>query len=81
MRREASLRSSELHAGDTNSPRSVQLDRLEKTRDELVRPFEVDRFDRVDDRLDRMQRFYVGTTVWSMTALTGIFALVVTFFG
>lgn len=39
------------------------------------------RFDRLEDRLDRMQRFYVGTTVWSMTALTAIFTLVVTFFG
>ena len=39
------------------------------------------RFDRMDDRLDRIQRFYVGTTVWSMTALTAIFTLVVTFFG
>ncbi len=46
-----------------------------------------DRFDRLEDqiqgigeRMERMQRFYVGTTVWSMTALTAIFSLVVTFF-
>ncbi len=39
------------------------------------------RFDRMEERMDRMQRFYVGTTVGSMTALTAMFSLVVTFFG
>ena len=39
------------------------------------------RFAQMDERMDRMQRFYVGTTVWSMTALTGVFSLVVAFFG
>lgn len=31
--------------------------------------------------MDRIQRFYVGTTVGSMTGLTAIFYLVVAFFG
>lgn len=39
------------------------------------------RFDRLEERLERMQRFYVGTTVGSMTALTAIFSLVVSFLG
>jgi len=38
-----------------------------------------DRFDRVADRLDQMQRTYIVTTVGSVTALTAIFSLVVTF--
>ncbi|MGH8944918.1 MAG: hypothetical protein ACRDVL_02070 [Acidimicrobiia bacterium] len=47
-----------------------------------------DRFDRLEDRFDRLedlvrdqQRFYVATTVGSMTALTGIFSLVVAMLG
>ncbi len=39
------------------------------------------RFDRLEDRLDSMQRFYVGTVVGSMTGLTAIFSLVVAFLG
>jgi len=39
------------------------------------------RFDRIEERMDRMQRFYVATTVGSMTALTAIFSLVVSFLG
>lgn len=39
------------------------------------------RFDRMEGRMDRMQRFYVATTVGSMTALTAIFSLVVSFLG
>lgn len=35
------------------------------------------RFDRLEDKMDRMQRFYVGTVVGSMTALTAIFSFVV----
>lgn len=37
------------------------------------------RFDRLDNRLDQMQRTYVVTTVGSLSALTAIFSLVVTF--
>jgi hypothetical protein len=43
-----------------------------------------DRFDRLEDRFDRLgevvreqQRFYVGVTLGTMTALTAIFSLVV----
>lgn len=39
------------------------------------------RFDRLEDRLDSMQRFYVGTVVGSMTGLTAIFSLVVALLG
>lgn len=35
------------------------------------------RFDRLESRLDQMQRTYVTTVVGSMTALTAIFSLVV----
>ncbi len=38
------------------------------------------RFEQMDARIDRMQRFYVGTTVGSMTALTAIYTLALSFF-
>jgi hypothetical protein len=41
-----------------------------------------DRFEeRLEARLDQMQRTYMVTVVTSMTALTGIFSLVVGFLG
>lgn len=57
-----------------------RFDRLEAKFDRMEARFDR-RFAQMDDRMDRMQRFYVGTTVWSMTALTGVFSLVVAFFG
>ena len=39
------------------------------------------RFDRLEDRMDQMQRAYMVTVVSSMTALTAIFSLVVVFPG
>lgn len=36
------------------------------------------RFDRLEQRMDQMQRTYVVTTVGSLTALTAIFSLIVT---
>lgn len=39
------------------------------------------RFDRLEDRLDGMQRTYLVTVVGAMTALTAIFSLVVSFLG
>ena len=39
------------------------------------------RFDRLEDRMDQMQRTYLVTMVSSMTALTAIFSLVVVFLG
>jgi ubiquinone biosynthesis protein UbiJ len=38
------------------------------------------RFDRLESRLEQMQRSLVVATVGSLTALTAIFSLVVTFF-
>jgi hypothetical protein len=56
-----------------------RFDRIEDRFDRLE-----DRFDRLEDRFDHLhdvvreqQRFYVGVTVGSMTALTAIFSLVV----
>lgn len=40
-----------------------------------------DRFDRLEDIVHAQQRFYVATTVGSMTALTAIFSLVVAMVG
>jgi hypothetical protein len=70
----------------------VDVARLEARMDERFAHMEArfdrteDRFDRLEDRfqmlaerMDRMQRFYVGTTVGSMTALTAIFTLAVSF--
>ncbi len=39
------------------------------------------RFDRLEGRLDQMQRTLVWSIVGSMTALTAIFSLVVSFLG
>lgn len=39
------------------------------------------RFDRLEDLVRDQQRFYVATTVGSMTALTAVFSLVVTMLG
>ncbi len=53
--------------------------------DEVATKTDIDRlearFDRLDSRLDEMQKFYVVTTVGSMTALTAIFSMVVAFLG
>lgn len=54
------------------------FDRLEERFDRFEHRFEA-RFERLVERMDRMQRFYVGTTVGSMTALTAMFTLVLTF--
>ena len=35
------------------------------------------RFDRMEERLDRNQRFYVATTFGTLTAMTAIFSFVV----
>ena len=40
-----------------------------------------DRFDRLEDRFDQAIRTFTVTTVGAMTALTGIFAVVVTVLG
>ncbi|GIU93264.1 MAG: hypothetical protein KatS3mg011_2170 [Acidimicrobiia bacterium] len=61
----------------------VRMDRLEERMDRFEQRFDrfeerlEARFEALAERMDRMQRFYVGTTVWSMTGLTAIFALVV----
>ncbi len=55
-----------------------RFDRLEDRFDRFEDRFE-SRFEALVERMDRMQRFYVGTTVGSMTALTAIFTLAVSF--
>jgi len=45
------------------------------TKDDIARL--EDRFDRLEDVVRDQQKFYVATVVGSMTALTGIFSLVV----
>ncbi len=60
--------------------------RLESRMDHFEERFDrlEDRFDRMEERFDRLedvvrdqQKFYVATTVGSMTALTAIFSIVV----
>jgi len=53
--------------------------RLEQRFDRMEERFDR-RFEQMDARIDRMQRFYVGTTVGSMTALTAIYTLALSFF-
>jgi predicted secreted Zn-dependent protease len=55
-----------------------RFDRMEERFNRMDARLE-DRFERLAERMDRMQRFYVGTTVGSMTALTAIFTLAVSF--
>ena len=54
----------------------TDIDRLEDRFDRLE-----DRFDRLEDRFDQAIRTFTVTTVGAMTALTGIFAVVVTVLG
>jgi hypothetical protein len=60
----------------------IDLVRLRARVDERFDRFEAhfeDRFELLAERMDRMQRFCVGTTVVSMTALTAVFTLAVSF--
>ncbi len=72
---------------DTLSERiDVRFEAIDQRFDRMDQRFDRmdQRFERLDDRLHDLQdamrdqmRFYTGTTVWAMTALTGMFAVVV----
>lgn len=56
----------------------TRFDRLEQRFDRLEEKFN-NRFDQIYDVIVDQQKQYARMTLWSMTALTAIFSLVVTF--
>jgi hypothetical protein len=56
-----------------------RFDSLEERFDRMDDRFDRmdDRFGRMDERFDRSQRFYVGVTFATLTAMTAIFSVVV----
>jgi len=69
--------------GDQIDERFERIDerfaRMEQRFDRMEERFDR-RFEQMGARIDRVQRFYVGTTVGSMTALTAIYTVALSFF-